>query len=122
MSDEKIFAKCAWRLIPLMGLLYAVNLIDRINVGFAALTMNQDLGFSPTVFAFGAGIFSIGFLVFQVPSSIMLERVGAEALDRAHPDGVGRALGSGRAGAGAHELLLCPVSSWASPRRDFSPA
>jgi ACS family tartrate transporter-like MFS transporter len=76
MSDEKIFAKCAWRLIPLMGLLYAVNLLDRINVGFAALTMNQDLGFSPTIFGFGAGIFSIGFLVFQVPSTIMLERIG----------------------------------------------
>jgi len=77
MNDDRVFAKCAWRLIPLMGLLYAVNLIDRINVGFAALTMNQDLGFSPTIFGFGAGIFSIGFLAFQVPSSIMLERVGA---------------------------------------------
>src|SRR6185503_2079865 len=76
MSDDKVFAKCAWRLIPLMGLLYAVNLLDRINVGFAALTMNTDLGFSPTVFGFGAGIFSIGFLVFQVPSTIMLERIG----------------------------------------------
>ena len=76
MSDEKVFAKCAWRLIPLMGLLYAVNLLDRINVGFAALTMNADLGFSPTVFGFGAGIFSIGFLAFQVPSTIMLERIG----------------------------------------------
>lgn len=77
MSDDRLFAKCAWRLIPLMALLYAVNLLDRINVGFAALTMNQDLGFSPTIFGFGAGIFSIGFLAFQVPSSIMLERVGA---------------------------------------------
>jgi MFS transporter, ACS family, tartrate transporter len=77
MNDDRVFAKCAWRLVPLMGLLYAINLIDRINVGFAALTMNQDLGFSPTVFGFGAGVFSIGFLAFQVPSSIMLERVGA---------------------------------------------
>ena len=77
MGDEKVFSKCAWRLIPLMGLLYAVNLIDRINVGFAALTMKADLGLSDTAYAFGAGIFSIGFLVFQVPSSIMLERVGA---------------------------------------------
>jgi ACS family tartrate transporter-like MFS transporter len=77
MTDDRVFAKCAFRLIPLMGLLYAINLIDRINVGFAALTMNADLGFSPVVFSFGAGIFSIGFLVFQVPSSIMLERVGA---------------------------------------------
>jgi hypothetical protein len=50
MTDDRVFAKCAWRLIPLMGLLYAINLIDRINVGFAALTMNADLGFSPIVF------------------------------------------------------------------------
>jgi ACS family tartrate transporter-like MFS transporter len=77
MTEDRVFAKCAWRLIPLMGLLYAVNLIDRINVGFAALTMKADLGLSDTAYAFGAGIFSIGFLVFQVPSSIMLERVGA---------------------------------------------
>jgi ACS family tartrate transporter-like MFS transporter len=77
MTDDRVFAKCALRLIPLMGLLYAVNLIDRINVGFAALTMKADLGLSDTAYGFGAGIFSIGFLVFQVPSSIMLERVGA---------------------------------------------
>ena len=72
MIEDRVFAKCAWRLIPLMGLLYAINLIDRINVGFAALTMKADLGLSDTAYAFGAGIFSIGFLVFQVPSSIML--------------------------------------------------
>ena len=76
MNDDRVFAKCAWRLIPLMGLHYTINLIDRINVGFAALTMNADQGFSPTVFAFGASIFSVGFLAFQVPSSLMLERVG----------------------------------------------
>src|SRR5262245_59126314 len=47
MSEERIFAKCAWRLVPFMGLLYLANFIDRTNVGFAALTMNKDLGFSP---------------------------------------------------------------------------
>jgi MFS transporter, ACS family, tartrate transporter len=77
MSDDRIFAKCAWRLIPFMMVLYAVNLLDRNNVGFAALTMNQDLGFSATVFGFGAGIFFLGFFVFQIPSSLMLERLGA---------------------------------------------
>jgi MFS transporter, ACS family, tartrate transporter len=53
MRDDQVFAKCAWWLIPFMALLYVVNFVDRVNVGFAALTMNKDLGFSPTVFGFG---------------------------------------------------------------------
>ena len=57
MSEQQIFVKCAWRLIPFMMLLMAINYIDRVNVGFAALTINRDLGFSPSVFGFGAGIF-----------------------------------------------------------------
>ncbi len=57
ISDDCVFSKCAWRLIPFMGLLYLANYIDRVNVGFAALTMNRDLGFSPVVYGFGAGIF-----------------------------------------------------------------
>jgi ACS family tartrate transporter-like MFS transporter len=57
MREHQIFAKVAWRLIPFMMLLYVVSFIDRTNVGFAALTMNKDLGFSPAVFGFGAGVF-----------------------------------------------------------------
>jgi ACS family tartrate transporter-like MFS transporter len=77
MSDDRVFAKCAWRLIPLMFLFYLVSYIDRINAGLAALTMNADLGFSPAVFGFGAGIFFIGYSLFQVPANLLLERVGA---------------------------------------------
>jgi ACS family tartrate transporter-like MFS transporter len=76
MSDDRVFAKCAWRLIPFMSLLYLINVIDRTNAGFAALTMNKDLGFSPAVFGFGAGIFFIGYAFFQVPANLMLEKVG----------------------------------------------
>jgi MFS transporter, ACS family, tartrate transporter len=76
-EEDRVFAKCAWRLIPLMMLLYVVNYIDRVNVGFAALTMNKDLGFSPAIFGFGAGLFFLGYLLFQVPMSVTLERVGA---------------------------------------------
>jgi ACS family tartrate transporter-like MFS transporter len=78
MSDDKVFAKCAWRLIPFMMLLYIVNYLDRVNVGFAALTMNKDLGFSASVFGFGAGIFFLSYALCQVPSSVMLQRVGAK--------------------------------------------
>ena len=76
MDQDRVFAKCAWRLIPLMILLYIVNYVDRVNVGFAALTMNKDLGLSPTVFGFGAGIFFVGYSLFQVPANIILDRIG----------------------------------------------
>ncbi len=78
MSEQQIFAKCAWRLIPFMVLLFVVSFIDRTNAGFAALTMNKDLGFSPTVFGFGAGIFFVGYALFQVPANVILERIGAK--------------------------------------------
>jgi MFS transporter, ACS family, tartrate transporter len=74
---EQVFLKCAWRLMPLMMLLYFVNIMDRVNVGFAALTMNRDLGFSPAVYGFGAGAFFLGYALFQVPANMILERVGA---------------------------------------------
>jgi ACS family tartrate transporter-like MFS transporter len=76
-ADDKVFAKCAWRLIPFMGLLYLINYVDRTNVGFAALTMNADLSFSPAVFGLGAGIFFFGYALFQVPANLILERLGA---------------------------------------------
>jgi ACS family tartrate transporter-like MFS transporter len=76
-EQDQVLTKCAWRLIPFMGLLYLVNYIDRTNAGLAALTMNKDLGFSPTVFGFGAGIFFMGYGLFQVPANVVLERIGA---------------------------------------------
>ena len=76
-AAEQVFLKCAWRLVPLMMLLYFVNIMDRVNVGFAALTMNRALGFTPAVYGFGAGAFFLGYALFQVPANIILERVGA---------------------------------------------
>jgi MFS transporter, ACS family, tartrate transporter len=76
-ETDRIFAKCAWRLIPFITLLYVVGFIDRSNVGFAALTMNRDLGFSPTIYGLGAGMFFLGFLTFQIPTAVLLARLGA---------------------------------------------
>jgi ACS family tartrate transporter-like MFS transporter len=76
-GEERVFRKCAWRLIPFLGLLYLAGYIDRVNAGFAALTMNRDLRFSPAVFGLGAGIFFIGYLLFQVPANAALLRFGA---------------------------------------------
>ena len=77
IQATSVFAKCAWRLIPFMILLYIIGFIDRSNVGFAALTMNRDLGFSPAVFGLGAGMFFLGFLTFQIPTALLLARLGA---------------------------------------------
>jgi ACS family tartrate transporter-like MFS transporter len=77
MTEHQLFQKCAWRLIPLMIVLRLVQYLDQVNVGFAALTMNRDLGFSPSVFGFGAGIFFISYALFQLPGSLMLQRLGA---------------------------------------------
>ena len=77
MEADRVFSKCAWRLIPFLTLLYLVNFLDRANVGFAALTMNKDLGFSPAAFGWGAGIFFVGYSLFQVPANVVLERIGA---------------------------------------------
>ncbi len=60
-----------------MVLLYVINYLDRVNVGFAALTMNSEIGLTPEMYGFGAGLFFIGYMVFQVPSVLILERFGA---------------------------------------------
>jgi ACS family tartrate transporter-like MFS transporter len=60
-----------------MFVLYIVSFLDRVNVGFAALQMNEDLGFSGTVYGLGAGIFFIGYFLFEIPSNLILERIGA---------------------------------------------
>ena len=78
MDQEHVFSKCAWRLMPLMMLLYFVNIMDRVNVGFASLTMNHDLGFSPAVYGFGSSVFFLGYALFQVPANAVLERMGAK--------------------------------------------
>ena len=67
----------AWRLIPFLILAYFLAYLDRVNLGFAAPTMNADLNFSPRVFGWGAGIFFIGYFLFEVPSNLALEKFGA---------------------------------------------
>ena len=74
---DAILARAARRLIPVMALMYVASFLDRVNIGFAALTMNQDLGLSPQVFGIGAGIFFFGYFFFEIPSNLMLEKVGA---------------------------------------------
>ena len=67
----------SWRLIPFLVLAYFFSYLDRVNLGFAALTMNAELKFTPLIFAWGAGIFFIGYFIFEVPSNLALEKFGA---------------------------------------------
>ena len=76
-ATQSAIRKAAARLIPFLCLCYAVNFLDRVNVGFAALAMNQDLGFTPSIFGAGAGIFFIGYILFEIPSNLALHRFGA---------------------------------------------
>ncbi|MGH3752379.1 MAG: MFS transporter [Pseudonocardiaceae bacterium] len=74
---SRVIRKVTVRLVPFLGLLYLINYLDRVNVGFAALTMNADLGLSAAAYGLGAGLFFIGYFFFEVPSNIILHRVGA---------------------------------------------
>ncbi len=76
-SEKAVFAKAAWRLIPLLFLCYILAYLDRVNVGFAKLQMASDLQFSDAVYGFGAGVFFIGYFLFEVPSNLILQKVGA---------------------------------------------
>src|SRR6185295_9896756 len=70
-------AKARRRLLPFLFLLYVVSYLDRINVGFAALQMNAALGFSSVTYSLGAGIFFVGYTLLEIPSNVILARVGA---------------------------------------------
>lgn len=74
---QRVFTKVTWRLIPFLVLCYLLNYIDRVNLGFAALEMNRDLGLTATTFGYGAGILFIGYLIFGVPSNLGLNKYGA---------------------------------------------
>ena len=76
-QERRVIGKVMWRLIPFLILCYFVAYLDRVNVSFAKLHMNQALGFSEAAFGLGAGLFFIAYFLFEVPSNIFLERVGA---------------------------------------------
>ena len=76
-ADEKLFSKVGWRLLPLLIVSYVIAYIDRINIGYAQLQMEQTLSFSDAVYAFGAGVFFVGYFIFEVPSNMLLEKMGA---------------------------------------------
>jgi len=75
--EDAVYRKVSWRLVPFLLLCYVVAYLDRVNVGFAKLQMLSDLKFSETIYGLGAGIFFIGYFLFEVPSNVILHKVGA---------------------------------------------
>ena len=77
-SAAQVYRKVAWRLVPFLGICYLAAYLDRVNVGFAKLQMLGDLSFSNTVYGIGAGIFFLGYVIFEVPSNILMHKIGAK--------------------------------------------
>ena len=75
--NAQVYKKVAWRLVPFLCICYLAAYLDRVNVGFAKLQMLNDLSFSNTVYGIGAGIFFLGYVLFEVPSNILMHKVGA---------------------------------------------
>src|SRR5690348_5579959 len=75
--ERATVSKVFWRIIPLCFILYIISYVDRANIGYAALQMNKELALSAEAFGFAAGIFFIGYVIFEVPSNVMLLRFGA---------------------------------------------
>jgi len=75
--EKRVMSKVSWRIIPFIMILYFVAFLDRVNIGFAAIHMNEDIGLDPAIFGLGAGLFFIGYFLFEVPSNLALEKFGA---------------------------------------------
>jgi ACS family tartrate transporter-like MFS transporter len=74
--EERCVRRVFRRIVPFLAVLYVINFLDRTNVGFAALTMNSDIGISPGLYTIGAGIFFFGYFVFEIPSNVLLHKFG----------------------------------------------
>ena len=79
MADDletRVVRKISWRILPFVMLLYFISFLDRVNVGFAAFTMNKAIGLTPAMYGLGGGLFFVGYFLFEVPSNLILYRVG----------------------------------------------
>ena len=77
VNREAVIGKAFSRLVPVLFVSYILAYIDRINIGFASLKMNADIGITPYIYGFGAGVFFFGYFIFGIPSNLILEKAGA---------------------------------------------
>lgn len=76
-AETAVIKKVAWRILPLVIIAYCVAYIDRTNVAVAVLTMNKDLGYSAFVYGMGAGVFFLGYFLFEIPSNVIVALITA---------------------------------------------
>ena len=107
--EHETIKRVAWRLMPVLMLGYFCAYLDRVNVGFAKLTMQHSLGFSEAVFGFGAGVFFIGYFLAEIPSNLILNQRRRAQVDRPHPAHLGHHLRSDRLRLERLELLYHPL-------------
>ena len=120
--ERSTMRKVYWRLLPLTILVYFLCYLDRINVGFAALTMNKDLGLDAATYGMAAGAFFWGYFLFEVPSNIILEKVGARIWIARHHGDIGGCCRAPRRFASARGAFSRCVSCSGSPRPGCTPA
>jgi ACS family tartrate transporter-like MFS transporter len=77
LIEARTIRQVAWRIVPFLMVCYFVSFVDRVNVGFAALQMNKELHLSPAVFGFGGGLFFLSYFLCEVPSNLLLQKIGA---------------------------------------------
>jgi len=75
-SESRLFRKVSWRILPVLCVCYFFSFLDRTNVGFAQLQMRDELGFGDAVFGLGVSVFFVGYALFEVPSNMLLSRIG----------------------------------------------
>ena len=122
LQESVILRKVALRLIPFLFLLYIVNIVDRMNVGFAKLRMLEDLGLDEKVYGLGAGMFYVGYMLFEVPEQPDPAPGRGPPMDQPDHGQLGDHLGLHDVRAGRVELLPASGSCSGSPRRASSPA
>jgi sugar phosphate permease len=122
--ETAIMSKVFRRLLPVLMICYFIAFLDRVNVGFAATMLNRDLGFSASVYGFGAGIFFISYFLFEVPSNLALHKFGARRwIARIMITwGLISAFPGPRRGSWALIRSMPSASCWAPPRLGFSRA
>src|SRR6185369_13138016 len=76
INADALYRRVLWHLLPMLVIVYIIAYIDRSNVGFAKLGFMRDLSFSDTVFGIGAGVFYAGYMIFEIPSNLMLAKIG----------------------------------------------
>ena len=116
-----VVSKVTWRLVPLLFFLYVVAYLDRINIGFAALQIQSQLHLSDASYGFAAGVFFAGYVLFQLPSNIALERIGARRWIAAADGHVGSHFFLHDFCEGSLAAVCRYASCWARQKQDFFP-